>query len=190
MLFSIHPQKRFTRVVLDTPMMTFDEAMLRKLAERMLKQSRHQEEMMAAMTSEPYQQMRADLEAIAGISEQTRGSAYDLSDVFERVNGEYFDGAIPRPRLAWSRTLTGRKFGHYDFVHDQVCISSTLDSPSVPPFVIEHVMHHELLHKKLGLRFHGDRQHAHTPEFREEERRFARYDEADEYLKKIGRTVG
>jgi hypothetical protein len=43
-------------------------------------------------------------------------------------------------------------------------------------------MHHELLHKKHGLRWERGRSHAHTGEFRREERMFEKYHEADQYL--------
>ncbi|MEP0845080.1 MAG: hypothetical protein HRF43_20445 [Phycisphaerae bacterium] len=191
LLYSIHPLKDGTRIILDTPMVTFGDQTLRLLAGRILGEARHQEAMMAAMMGPDYQRVRAALATAAGGGsvEPARGTAHDLAEVFERVNREYFDGQMPRPDLTWSRTLTGRKFGHYDFVHDRVCISSTLDSPDVPAFVIEHVMHHELLHKKHGYRFHGQRQHAHTPEFRAEERRFKRYAEADLFLNRLSRSM-
>jgi len=140
---------------------------------------------MAAMMNGEYKAMLADLQAATGAVHKTRGLTHDLAESFERVNREYFDGEMPRPALVWNRTLTGRKFGHYDFIHDRICVSRSLDHPDVPAFVLDHVMHHELLHKKHGFRFHGNRQHAHTPEFRAEEKKFHHYREADEFLKKL-----
>lgn len=189
LMYSIQSHRHGTRLILDTPMITLDEDTMHLLARRILGESRHQKEIMAAMMGGSYQQMRGELAAGAGIVERTGGIAHDLAASFERVNRQYFDGRIPRPDLTWSRTLTGRKFGHYDFVHDRVCISSTLDSPDVPEFVVDHVMHHELLHKKLGLRFQRGRQHAHTPEFRNEERQFARYEEADAFLNRLSANL-
>lgn len=182
MLYRIQTTPRGTRFLLDTPMLTFTEESLRQLAQRILGRSRHQREMMDAMLSDEYQQLQAELEASGGIVERTRGLAHDLAESFDRVNREYFGGRMARPGLAWNKVLTGRKFGHYDFIHDRILISSTLDHPEVPPWVLDHVMHHELLHKKHGFRFQGSRQHAHTPAFREEEKSFRRYAEACEYL--------
>lgn len=185
MMYRIQVLSNATRMIFDTPMISFDEPTMRQLAQRMLGRRRSQEAMMLAMTSAPYQALLAELGAAAGVVEQTRGVAHDLAEVFDRVNREYFEGQMPRPGLVWSQALTGRKFGHYDFVHDRVCVSRTLDSPEVPAFVVEHVMHHELLHKKHGLRFQNERQHAHTPAFRQEERAFRQYVEADAYLKQL-----
>ena len=97
-----------------------------------------------------------------------------------------------RPLLWVLRTdfgLTGTKFGHYEFVHDQLCISSTLDRPDVPAFVIDHVMHHELLHKKHGFRWQGTRQHTHTHAFRADERTFPHYEEAACFLDQISASA-
>jgi hypothetical protein len=185
LLYRIQVLGEGTRMIFDTPMITFEEATLRQLAERMLGRNRNQEAMMAAMLSPEYKKWLAELNIAAGAVERARGVTYDLGECFERVNTEYFAGQMPRPALTWSRALTGRKFGHYDFVHDRVCVSRTLDSPEVPQFVVDHVMHHELLHKKHGVRFHGQRQHAHTPEFRQEEHTFRQYHEADEFLKRL-----
>lgn len=185
LLYRIQVLRDGTRMIFDTPMITFDEATMRQLAQRMLGRHRNQEAMMAAMTGAEYKGLLAELNTAGGVVEHARGLTYDLGESFNRVNAEYFAGQMPRPALSWSRALTGRKFGHYDFVHDHVCVSRTLDSPGVPGFVVDHVMHHELLHKKHGLRFHGQRQHAHTPEFRREEHSFRQYREADEFLKRL-----
>lgn len=171
-----------TRIVLPTPMITFDDETLRRLGRQMLGSRRHRPAITAAMLAEAYQAVALELEAAAGIVEQTRGLAHDLADSFKRVSRQYFDHQLARPKLTWSRSLAGRTFGHYDFVHDLVCIASTLDRPEVPAFVVDHVMHHELLHKKHGFKWRGCRQHTHTPEFCAEERTFQHYKEAAGFL--------
>jgi len=116
---------------------------------------------------------------------QAAGRVYNLREIFERVNAVYFNGAIDLPNLTWNRTITHRKLGHYQPATDTVMISITLDSPSVPTFVVEYVMYHELLHKKLGLKVSKGRRYAHTAEFRRQERLFERYEEAESYLKRL-----
>ena len=118
--------------------------------------------------------------------DQPEGRHYDLDEVFARVNAEYFDGALPRPRLTWNRTLTHRKLGHYHFPTDTVLISITLDSPDVPAYVVEFVMYHELLHKQMGFNVVNGRRYTHTSAFREAERRFARYEEAKAFEQRLG----
>jgi hypothetical protein len=64
-------------------------------------------------------------------------------------------------------------------------ISIALDRRDVPPYVIDQVMHHELLHKKLGTNYINGRTISHTPEFRAEEQRFKHYQEAQAFLAKL-----
>jgi len=85
--------------------------------------------------------------------------------------------------LVWNRTLTARKFGHYQPGRDAVMISVTLDAPDVPDYVVDFVMYHELLHKKHGSMKVNGRRLAHSPAFRAEERQFAEYHEAERLIK-------
>jgi hypothetical protein len=119
-------------------------------------------------------------------AETGRGRYFDLEEVFERVNRAYFSGALARPHLTWNRTLTHRKLGHYQPATDTVLISITLDQPGIPSAVVDFVMYHELLHKKLGIPLINGRRWAHHPEFRRAEKRFLHYAEAQEFLKRIG----
>ena len=139
------------------------------------------------MQSEEFQAIQAELDVLAGSVDAARGETYDLNDIFDRINVQYFGGQVKRPKLFWSRSLTRRKFGHYDWVGDAVMISRTLDDAKVPPLVIEFVMYHELLHKTLGLRWSGRRQYAHTADFYRQERRFAQHAAAEASLKKLAK---
>ena len=139
------------------------------------------------MQSEEFAAVAAELDVLAGAVDVARGEVYDLADVFDRMNAQYFQSEVKRPKLFWSRSLTRRKFGHYDWVGDAVMISRTLDAVSVPPFVVDFVMYHELLHKVLGLRWSGTRQYAHTAEFYQMEKRFAQHASAETVLQKLAR---
>ena len=112
-----------------------------------------------------------------------RGQVFDLDRIYDQVNQEYFQGKLKRPRLTWNRTLTHRKLGHYQPSTDTVLVSITLDQAHIPPWVVEYVVYHELLHKHLGVQFANGRYAAHTPAFRKEERKFRRFGEVQEFLK-------
>ncbi|MEA3349798.1 MAG: hypothetical protein U9Q82_04175, partial [Chloroflexota bacterium] len=106
------------------------------------------------------------------IDKNTRGMFYDLEIVFERVNSVYFDGAMEKPNLIWSRILTQRKFGHYRPSSDTIMISISLDDSDVPTYLIDFIMYHELLHKKIGQKIINGRIYSHTSEFRAAESEF------------------
>ena len=87
----------------------------------------------------------------------------------------------------WSSQLTYRKFGHYQWDIDTVMVSKTLDNSRTPRYVIDFVMFHELLHKKLGVNLVNGRRMAHTTRFRNAEKEFRQYQQAKEYLNRIAK---
>ena len=113
------------------------------------------------------------------------GTHCDLVQLFHQVNRKYFQGRIPPPRFTWSSRLTFRKFGHYQYDTDTVMLSASLDQPSVPAYVLEYVMYHELLHKLLGYHEKSGRRYAHTAAFIEKEAEFPRLEQAQHYLRKL-----
>ncbi|MGC9397263.1 MAG: SprT-like domain-containing protein, partial [Anaerolineae bacterium] len=154
---------------------------------------RHPEKKYAARVkaygaSDAFQEITLSLEMMtADLSTNTQGQHYDLAVVFDRVNAAYFDGALSAPRFTWNKTLTHRKFGHYQTNTDTVMLSLSLDDAAVPPYVVDFVMYHELLHKHLGVKRVNGRRYAHTAEFRDAERRFAQYEQAEAFLSKLSK---
>ena len=140
--------------------------------------------------SEAFREALQKLEGVQDTeSEAVRGRAYDLRELYERVNAAYLSGEVAQPRLAWTDRPTGREFGSYQPLTDTITISMSLDSPEVPEFVVEHVVHHELLHKLLGTPTENGRRRVHTPDFRRMERAFPRFEEADAFLRKLSRRL-
>lgn len=111
-----------------------------------------------------------------------KGRVYDLHRLFGRLNRHYFGGELTRPRLIWSPRRTRRILGRYDELLDTIVISRTLDDEEVPVFAVEFVLYHEMLHLRHPSRVVDGRRVYHSPAFRRDERRFARYDEALEVL--------
>jgi len=183
-LYRLRGDRDGTRVILPTPMIVFSRALFEQVAEVSVSNG-SRKPLMVATTGEAYQNMLAELEALSGVEAQTAGVHRDLANSFDRVNARYFGGGMDRPRLTWSRSFTGRKFGHFDFVHDAVMISCSLDRAEVPESTLDFVMYHELLHRKLGESWRDGRATAHTPEFRRQERLFHGFDEAEAVLRKI-----
>lgn len=141
--------------------------------------------------SEDFSEVLVEVDAACELpTDSTRGRVYRLDESFQRVNGTYFGGAMPRPRLEWNRMLTGRKFGHYRPHRDTVMLSVSLDNERVPAHVVDFVMYHELLHKRHGFLLLNGRRLAHTPAFRADERLFAHYEDAQRCLDALAQNGG
>jgi predicted metal-dependent hydrolase len=115
----------------------------------------------------------------------SRGTVYDLDKIFQRINRRYFDNGLEKPTLTWSQRRTRRILGHHDSVHDTITISKTLDSREVPEWFVEYIVYHEMLHIKHPARLINGRRYYHTTTFRNEERRFERFEEATAWLDRL-----
>ena len=115
------------------------------------------------------------------------GRVHHLERSFSRVNREYFQGKMAQPHLVWNNRLTRRKFGHYQWDTDTVMVSSSLDQDRVPEMVVDFVMYHELLHKKLGAKLAKQNRIAHTAQFRKKENEFKGVEKARQRLNRLAR---
>jgi hypothetical protein len=100
--------------------------------------------------------------------------------------------ALPKvPTLSWSKTVSRHRFGHWDPEHNAVVISQVLDDPDVPEFVLDYVLYHELLHilhpVKMGS---GTKRIVHSAAFKRDERKFPRWREGDEWIRRLARRRG
>lgn len=116
-----------------------------------------------------------------------QGETYDLEKVFARLNQTYFQDSIPKPTLSWSAQKTYRILGHHDAAHETIIISKTLDDVKVPQFVLEYVVFHEMLHIFHPTTHRNGRRYNHTPQFRRDEKKFARFDEAENWIEQNAR---
>ncbi len=119
----------------------------------------------------------------------TSGAIYDLEEIFADLNTKYFWGTLRKPKLTWSAKPTYRILGHFDAHHDTIVISRSLDSANVPRFVIEYLMYHEMLHVFHPTVHHNGRRYNHTPEFRRDEERFDKFEEADRWIETNARKL-
>lgn len=114
-----------------------------------------------------------------------QGRHYDLHQIFDELNNFYFQGWLARPEMSWARSASRQSLGHYDAAHNAILISRIFDSPRVPRFVLEYVVYHEMLHLRFPVRMRGSRRCIHSAEFRQEERKFPRWAEAEAALKTL-----
>ena len=118
-----------------------------------------------------------------------KGQVYNLDKIFDSLNYAYFGGSIPKPTLTWSARKTYRILGHHDATHKTIVISKSLDSVTVPKFIVEYIVFHEMLHIYHPAKVINGRRYHHTPAFRRNERRFAHYEEAERWIEKNVRKL-
>lgn len=113
------------------------------------------------------------------------GAHHDLEPLFHTLNAQYFDSGLVKPRLGWSKRAWRTQLGCFDPALGQILINRQLDQPGVPECVVAYVLYHEMLHVKHPMRFARCRRESHSPEFRKEEKRFADYEPAMKFLKRL-----
>ncbi len=125
---------------------------------------------------------------------RTEGTALDLRQVLDDLNQRYFDGRLSAD-ITWGKAVAGApghrcrqrrtaslQLGSYSYEDRLIRVHRVLDQPSVPRYVIEAVVYHELLHADLPpVESHG-RRYFHTPEFRRRERLFRHLDKANAWI--------
>ena len=114
-----------------------------------------------------------------------QGRHVDLEASYDRISQRYLTAQISRPRLSWSAKRSRCVLGRYDALHGVIFISRIFDSPNVPEYVLDYILFHELLHLKHEAHVRDARCIVHTAEFRNEERKFAHYKPAKQWLKSL-----
>ncbi len=114
-----------------------------------------------------------------------QGHVYDLEEIFDQLNHQFFHGLLGRPVLTWSAHSARRQLGHYDAAHNTIVVSRVFDRPETPRCAVEYLVFHEMLHLKHPVRMRGGRRCVHSREFQQEERMFPQMEEAKEFLKRL-----
>ena len=118
-----------------------------------------------------------------------RGEHFDLENIFDELNENYFSGGLKRPHIGWSTKKWRRQFGCYDPGPNQILLNRRMDHPAVPRYAVEYVLFHEMLHVKHPTRRSGCSLVSHSREFREEEKRFAEFERARRILDRLARQA-
>ena len=117
------------------------------------------------------------------------GRAHDLRPLYGTINRRYFDDAVSA-EIGWGQagvpTRKSRRsitFGSYDHRARRITIHPVLDAPDVPPIVVGRIVHHEMLHAKLGEgKSQSGRRIVHSRQFRVEEATYEAAREADAWI--------
>jgi len=119
----------------------------------------------------------------------TKGSTYDLQEIFDDLNHKYFDDKL-KLKITWFGTKkpkTGSRvtLGLYQDPLKLIKIHRLLDSRHFPRFVIEYVIFHEMSHFMHPP--YVDRNGVtkiHHKEFKEKEESYEFYEQANRWIKK------
>lgn len=112
------------------------------------------------------------------------GVTYDLKVILEKISSFYFPKMDAKLlTIGWADRLGKRRLGSYEKRNKNIRISPILDHKDVPIYVLEHVVHHEILHHILPTRVKNGQNSIHSPEFKRKEKEYVRYHEAINWLK-------
>ena len=114
-----------------------------------------------------------------------KGQYYDLEKIFDDLNARFFHGLMARPLITWSTNHSRQRLGHYDPAHNTIVISRVFDRAETPPYAVEYLMYHEMLHLRHPVKLRGSRRCVHPAAFQEEEKLFPQLEEAKKYLKQL-----
>jgi len=117
--------------------------------------------------------------------ESASGQVYDLDEVFEGLNRQFFYGLLARPQMTWSRSHARNSLAHYDPAHNAIVVSRVFDDRRVPRYAVEYIVYHEMLHLKHPVKLRGIRRRVHGPEFQAEEKLFPQLEDAKAFLKTL-----
>ena len=107
-----------------------------------------------------------------------------LEESFERVNNKYFDGLIERPNLVFGKN-SRISLATYEYQTDTINFSRILKRDLE---VLDYIMYHELLHKKLKFKHKNSKSYHHTGEFKRLEKQFKDQKEMEQRLKRLTRA--
>lgn len=120
------------------------------------------------------------------------GRCFDLAEIRDELNGRFFAGRL-EVAITWGRQGGKRRrrrgqgisvrLGSYHDAERLVRIHPVLDHPTVPRYVVESVVYHEMLHAAVPASRGSDgRRRLHTPEFRRREQEFPEYERAERWI--------
>ncbi|MBF0318176.1 MAG: SprT-like domain-containing protein [Nitrospirae bacterium] len=115
------------------------------------------------------------------------GKYHNLRHIYDALNEEYFNGQIA-VEITWGRNpgksvYRKRRLGSCDSAASLIRIHPALDKSTVPRYLVEYVVYHEMLHAALGIKVKNGRRSIHGREFKLRERLFRDFDRAANFLK-------
>lgn len=119
---------------------------------------------------------------------EARGTIHDLAVISREALERYFPD-LGTVQIGWGRARSGRKrartirLGSWNQRQGAVRIHPALDQRWVPRFVVEVIVHHELLHAALPPRTGRGRRQVHHADFRAREAEHPRHLDAQRWIR-------
>jgi hypothetical protein len=117
----------------------------------------------------------------------SKGSTYDLASLFQYLNKKYFSDSLSLKTTWWKKRRVSRSscaLGVFVDALQLIKIDSLLDTSHVPQYVVEGILHHEMLHAViLPKKDSIGRIIVHTPEFRKQEQAFPKFLATETWLR-------
>ncbi len=121
------------------------------------------------------------------LSLYTCGDYYDLEELYRDLIAQALIDGTRGVRITWTKRPNRRRVGYCSLLMKVVTVSSALDSSSIPAYVPQYVLYHELLHLEMKT---SSLSANHSRRFRTREREFPMWKEAEKWLKKVARSGG
>ncbi|MCK5595107.1 hypothetical protein KAI19_02890 [bacterium] len=113
------------------------------------------------------------------------GKIFNLREIYNHLNIKYFDGNLD-VHITWSHRPNKRLMGTWKdtgLEKNLIRINRLLDTKEVPPYYINYLVYHEMLHEVFKQRTINGRIQRHPKEFKKLERDFPLYQKASKWQK-------
>ena len=117
-----------------------------------------------------------------------QGRVYNLKEIYNRLNDEYFDGRL-KLFITWfgKHELKARSRINFGLYYDPlklIKINRLMDKTEIPEYVLSYVIYHEMLHFVCPSYYDEKGIHRiHTKEFKAMERQYEHYKRALKWIK-------
>lgn len=119
----------------------------------------------------------------------TKGKYHDLEELFKKLNLKYFLGKCTSA-YTWGRDIKPRKgqrtifLGNYNYETNTIRIHPALDRKSIPLYLVETTLYHEMLHWYIPPKRTDSRIIFHSKLFRQAEKAHPLYESAQVWKNK------
>jgi hypothetical protein len=142
------------------------------------------DEMHRWITSEDFVKKKQPiyLERSRNIAGTASGEYTDLNEAYQRLIDLGLVDRNENLKITWTKRPNVKRVGYCSVLMKVIMISSVFDTPSIPQFVTDYVLYHELIHMERGFDPFEQR---HSMDFSAQENLYPMCEEAKAWLKKL-----